>query len=148
MKCEAFMRGFMELDGDSRLPLPMMLHVRRCARCRAEVDAFNRAARDMRSFEPYHMDELACAHLVHRVLSQPAYRKSVSLFNWVGAGVFLFASIFLVQFSEHFVRMRGRFGGDLEVPFSIVMGIVISVYAAMFIGTHMDEFSRWLEHRK
>ncbi|TAL32849.1 MAG: hypothetical protein EPN93_15370 [Spirochaetes bacterium] len=148
MKCEAFMRKFLELDDGRRLPLAMMLHVRRCAHCRAEVDAFNLAARDMRSFEPYVMDELAGAHLVHRVLSQPAYRKSVSLFNWVWTGVLLFASIFLVQFSEHFVSMRGRFGGDLEVPFSIVMGIVVSVYAAMLIGTHMEEITRWKEHRK
>jgi hypothetical protein len=148
MKCETFMNRFLEKDETGVLTPRMRIHLYRCARCSAEVDAFASAMADMRTFEPFVLDGLESARIIDSVMRQPEYRRSISLFNWVAAGALMFVGMFLAPFSDQFASLRDHFGGDLEVPFSLVMGIMVTIYAAIFIGTHIDDFSRWMEHRK
>ncbi len=148
MKCETFMKRFLENDEAGSLSPAIRIHLFRCARCAGEVRAFRLAMADLRPYEPFVLDGIESARIVDSVMRQPEYRKSISLFNWVGAGVLMFVGIFLAPFSDQFMSLRDHFGGDLEVPFSLVMGVMVTIYAAIFIGTHMDELSRWLEHHK
>jgi hypothetical protein len=104
---------------------------------------------DMESFSISAMDRDVSDAVMSAVLgSHGAYGKRMALYKWIGTGATIFASIFVLTLSDSLALLKAHYGGNLEVPLSIVMGVVITIYAAIFIGTHMDEFNRWLGNRK
>jgi hypothetical protein len=149
MKCEAFMERFLMLDNGERPVLRMRLHLLRCAACRAETTLLSEAGRRMMEFPGRGMErDLSGAVMAGIMIAEAAYGRKVPYYNWIGAGAVMFASIFLVTASDSLTWLKTHFGGNLEVPLSIVLGIVITVYAAIFAGTHVEDFGRWLRHHR
>jgi hypothetical protein len=66
------------------------------------------------------------------------YQSRISNQKWLGAGLILFVSIFLASYSETRVWLAATYGDLFEIPFNIVMGIAITSYAVLFIGSHLD----------
>lgn len=149
MKCDRFMERYLGLDNGENLPLPMRVHLLRCVSCRAEAAALRAVMNDMESFSISAMDRDVSDAVMSAVLgSHGAYGKRMALYKWIGTGATIFASIFVLTLSDSLALLKTHYGGNLEVPLSIVMGVVITIYATVFIGTHMDEFNRWLGNRK
>ncbi len=148
MKCERLMRRYLELDNDAPLPLYLRLHTVFCARCRAEIRAMERALAGMRRFAPPSVEDLS-EEIMSRVMrSVSEDGRIVPLYNWVAGGVLMLAGVILVRYGDSFIWLRERFGTDLELPLAIVLGVVLSIYAAVFIGTHIEELGRWRRSHK
>lgn len=142
MNCERLMNRYLELDNGAPLPLYLRLHTLFCARCRAEIRAMERALAGMRRFAPPTVEDLG-EEIMSRVMrSVSEDGRIVPLYNWVAGGVLILAGVILMRFGDSFIWLRERFGTDLELPLAIVLGVVLSVYAAVFVGTHIEELGR------
>ncbi len=149
MRCERFMERYLGIDNGENLTLPMRVHLLRCVSCRAETAALQAVMNDMERCSISTMDRDVSDAVMSAILgSHGAYGKRIALYKWIGTGVTIFASIFVLTLSDSLALLKANYGGNLEVPLSIVMGVVITIYATVFIGTHMDEFTRWLGNRK
>ncbi len=149
MKCERFMEQYLKLDNDEQPSLMMKLHLLRCVSCRKEVGLLRLAGEDMMKFSSSVMGrDMSGEILAHILRTQESYSRHIALYNWIVVGVIIFASIFLVTLSDSLTWLKTQFGGNLEVPFFIVMGIVVTLYTSILIGTHLDEFSRWVRYNK
>lgn len=142
MNCERWMQQYMGLDSGESLPLPLRIHTLFCARCRAEIRGMEMALLAMQRFAPPSPEDLSREIMssVMRGVSEDG--RIVPLYNWVAGGILLLAGVILVRFGDSFIWLKERFGIDLELPLAIVLGVVLSVYAAVFVGTHIEELAR------
>jgi len=61
--------------------------------------------------------------------------------GWVIIGLIVVASLATSFFGKDFIDTAARQGPSFLVPIGIVMGIIISAYSALFIGSHLKELS-------
>ena len=132
MTCERFLELLDGLDNEE-MPATMAAHVRSCTAC-ARRTATLQAAMTL-----YRLPDLAgSGNLAPRVLSMlpfvSAPRRSVSMRNWLGTGFVLLVSMVMVPMFS-----------DFMVPVSIVLGCLVTVYAGLFVMSHLDDFSRRLK---
>ena len=71
-------------------------------------------------------------------LGEAPYSSFVSPEKWLGAGVILFLSIFLASYSDTRVWLAATYGDLFEIPFDIVMGVAITSYVVLFIGSQLE----------
>ena len=64
-----------------------------------------------------------------------------SVKGWVIAGIVLLISLATVFLGQDFISIALEQGSSFLLPLGIITGIVISGYGALFIGSHLKEFS-------
>jgi hypothetical protein len=65
----------------------------------------------------------------------------VSFRGWVITGFIVLVSLATAFFSIDFERMVASQGSSFLLPVGLTIGVVISVYGALFIGSHLKELS-------
>ncbi|HNU91178.1 MAG TPA: hypothetical protein PKO25_04850 [Spirochaetota bacterium] len=148
MKCDEAMRRLLEHDNAPGYPLPLRLHLRRCAHCRAEEARLRAALEELKAVALSPRDMDISDAVMAGIERLESYRRDVPMYNWIGGGLAILGGIVLISFSDSFAWLRGSFGGDFEVPLSIVLGIVITLYASAFIATHLDMAESWMAKRR
>jgi hypothetical protein len=146
MKCEKAVASFLGQD-DSRYPLFFIrLHIAFCSKCRKEIKALQKIFVYARTSSPFIMHEDLNGTVMRAISkSDVVYQKDISSAKWLFTGAVIFASIFLVSYSDSFIWLRGQFGSVLEVPLYMVLGTAITFYAALFIGTHLEMMRRFVK---
>ncbi len=138
MKCETCIRRFLELDDYSRVPLLLRLHALRCPACRAEMDRLAKTFAEIACADSCGNKYDAADAIMTRIrLSGVSYGKRVPMYNWIGVGILMVGGMFLLNFSDSLMWLKSQFGGTIEVPLNLVMGVAITLYAAAFVATHM-----------
>jgi hypothetical protein len=69
----------------------------------------------------------------------PAY--AVSFRGWVITGFVVLVSLTTSLFGMDFVRMIPEVASSFLLPIGITIGVVVTVYGALFIGSHLKELS-------
>ena len=64
-----------------------------------------------------------------------------SVRGWIIAGVVLLMSLATVFLNQDFTGIAMEQGSSFLLPIGIITGIVITGYGALFIGSHLKEFS-------
>ena len=141
MKCDKAMVKFLQADNDEYLPFTLRFHLWFCRKCRSEVRAMQ-SAFDLLKKEEFHssVDDLSGSVMAVVRNSGNSYGRRVHIFNWISGEVIIIASIFLVQFSDDRNWLNNFFGSNLEVPLYIVLGILVTVYSALFAVSRLGEF--------
>lgn len=138
MNCEVFEERYDRSEDGAKLSPALALHLARCPRCAARVDLRRRA------LELYRLPGTG-PDIASRVLAAlpflPRPHRSVSLRDWILAGLALSASVILVPAQRVFSLVIEEYGNRWMLPFVLVFGLAVSVFGALFIGTHMDELS-------
>ncbi len=151
MKCEEVIERFLGQE-DGRYPAFFIrLHIVFCSRCRNEIRALQSIFIKAATSSSYTMPYDATGEVMRSIFkSAIIYEKNISSVKWLFTGAVIFASIFLVSYSESFIWLRSHFGSGLEIPVYIVLGLIITFYSAMCIGSHMDglkKFIKFIENR-
>jgi hypothetical protein len=147
MNCNKAQRLFMEMDNNESLPLSLRTHMFHCLRCRILVKALGEHFASLRQDAPFVMRYDLSDGIMERVLnSDMRYEHHVSVFKWTAAGSVLLASMALVPFSNSFEWLRRYFGSGLELPMSIVLGVIVSTYASIAIFSNIEELKKFIKH--
>lgn len=154
MKCSKAMKEFLELDQGERASPELSRHLTICPACAqeaAKLSVFFEALRN--GEEKLEAAGLETSGLAAAVLSEIENRErtkslaaaqEVSLRDWIVPGVVILGGITLVPFSSFLPALRGLSGGTLELAIPLSLGIAITVYATLFIGTNVSTFRRLL----
>jgi hypothetical protein len=154
MTCKRAMDLFMEKDEERFSSLfdrvPMRLHLLRCPRCGREAQLLEKTIHLMRTeFLPGSPD-LADAIMtaVQAEVAAAAAKaadanveETMSFRNWVVGGFLIFASLAVSPFGVTFDWLVELLGPDLLLPISVTLGVVLTAYCALFIGSHLDELA-------
>ncbi|MDR2510769.1 MAG: hypothetical protein LBC77_09025 [Spirochaetaceae bacterium] len=91
----------------------------------------------LESFMPPAPDIAGAVMLVIRKEACGAPRK-VTVKSWVFAGLFIFLSLTSAYFGGGFQTVAAFSGISFILPLGITIGLIITVYGALFIGTNLD----------
>ena len=67
--------------------------------------------------------------------------------DWLAVGFLLMVGMVIVPLLAEFKSLNAVYGTGYIVPFSLVLGLVITLYAGFFIASHIDLFARLLYGR-
>lgn len=146
MKCEKAIASFLNQD-DSRYPAFLIrLHIAFCSKCRKEISALQNIFVYARTSSPFIMPGDLSASIMRSIIkSDIVYKKDISSGKWLFTGAVIFASIFLVSYSDSFIWLKWHFGSGLEIPLYIVLGFIITIYFALYIGSHLDSLKKFVK---
>ncbi len=148
MKCDDAIRRILEHDDGTEYPARLRLHLRRCGSCRAEAEGLRCAVEELRR-GPFSAPDIDVGDAVMAEIERmQSYRRNVPLYNWLGGGLAILGGIVLVSFSDSFAWLQISIGRNFEMPLSIVLGIVITLYASAFIAIHLDLAQDWMLRRR
>lgn len=147
MNCKTTIDRYLHSNHINKVPLLVRLHTFFCPYCRKEIQAMQNKYKRLAQDQPFEMHRDISTSIMLEVLQSPIqYKKQVSYFKWISVGVVIVASRFLVSFSDTYIWLNQEFGGNYELPLNIVLGSVISVYSALFIGSHLKDMKRFSKY--
>ncbi|MCU0822440.1 MAG: hypothetical protein MUC95_08205 [Spirochaetes bacterium] len=147
MKCNATIRSFLELDNYMVLPFSIRLHMVFCKKCREEIYSLQNTFSLLRESAPFDMLDSLSSLVMNSIYASPVYYgRNVSSTKWLSVGGLIVLSMMGITFSNSFASLKGYFGEYFEIPLNIVMGLVITVYVAFFIGSHLEETKKFLSY--
>jgi hypothetical protein len=76
-----------------------------------------------------------------REISDAQNPYEVSFRGWVIAGLIVLISLATSLFGTDFVRTIPDFAQAFLLPVGITIGVIVTVYGALFIGSHLKELS-------
>ena len=147
MKCNSTIRSFLELDNYMALPFSIRLHMVFCKRCRDEIYSLQNTFLMLRESAPFDILDNLSSLVMNSIYAGPVlYPKNVSSAKWLSVGLLIILSMFGITFSNSFHLLKDYFGLPLEIPLNIVMGLAITIYVALFIGSHLEETRKFLSY--
>jgi hypothetical protein len=118
----------------------MVRHLEECESCRIEVERVEAAIEACRGADSGgELAQLLEDRVMAAIRLMPSPQRDFSVRDWLIAGSVIAASMLLIPVGDYFVRFKEIFGASYTLPLSLVLGIALTAYSALFIGTHMDE---------
>jgi len=146
MNCEKTQQRFFEMDNRSIIPVSVQFHMLFCPKCRRDIIFLNEKFRSLRDETQYDMDRDRVEEIMLSVFhSGVRHYQHVSGFQWSAVGLIILVSLFLIPFSNSFGWLRNFFGPGLEIPVSIVLGLVFSAYALAGIFSNLEELKKFVD---
>jgi len=65
----------------------------------------------------------------------------ISTKRWIAAGIIIMISLITAFFSLDFQNLASEWGMSFLLPMGITIGIILTIYGAVFIGSHLKELS-------
>ena len=146
MKCNNAIQSYFESEESGYIPLFVRWHMIFCRTCKNEIRAMQNIFKNARIPSIIEIPEDMSSRIMNRIAdSNLIHEKNISFSKWLLTGVVIFSSLFLISYSDSFTWLKQYFGSGLEIPLNIVLGFVITIYAASFIGAHIDEAKKFVE---
>jgi len=151
MSCSKIMDSVYEhsLDEEGSMPLlnqiQVWAHSFFCADCAEKIERYQASRIIMKEdfFPPSPGLEDSIMTKIDAEQEDPAYASVgwLSTNGWVIAGVVILISLVTAFFGLDFKRLALESGMSFMLPVGITIGIVLTTYGALFIGSHLKELS-------
>jgi hypothetical protein len=143
------MDKFLEFTGDRTLSLwdrlEIGIHIFHCSRCAREIENMEKAQDLMKSdfFPPVASLEESIMEQIYReeplvFTEAPA---GVSFRGWVITGLIVLISLASAFLGMDFDKVVSTGGSSFLLPLGLTIGVVVTGYGALFIGSHLKELS-------
>ena len=125
------------------------LHTLHCPDCAREIERYEMCRNIFREdffppspgLEDSIMAAIAAEEKPTKTEEIFAVPAGLSTRSWVIAGLVIFISLATVFFGLDFQKLALETGMSFLLPVGITIGIVLTTYGALFIGSHLKEFS-------
>ena len=157
MNCSKIMDTVYEYDDNSMPLLDQMLitvHTFFCSSCAQEIERLQSASTVMKEdFFPElprlcdnsmsSLEDSVMLKIADEIPAQAQYPESgvFSTKGWVIAGLVLMVSLVSAFFGFDFKSLASETGMSFMLPMGITIGIILTVYGVIFIGSHLKELS-------
>jgi len=142
------------LGGDTDNPMPLIcraqiwFHTLICSDCAQEIERFEVSKNIMNDeFFPAspQLEDSIMAMVDKEELPETrdvyAAQGGLSTRGWVIAGIIIFLSLATAFFGLDFQKLADETGISFLLPAGITIGSVLTIYGALFIGSHLKELS-------
>ncbi|MCL2809211.1 MAG: peptidoglycan-binding protein [Treponema sp.] len=154
MNCSEIIDMVYEDDGSLSFidQVKINLHAVFCPVCAAAIERYQNAKIVMKQdFFPSSPD---WSKLENSIMTKISYEDDIaesetshtaqgvfSTRGWVIAGIILMVSLVTAFFGFDFKNIVSESGSSFLLPFGITIGIILTCYGALFIGSHLKELS-------
>jgi len=154
MDCKQVMDRMISSWGEDPLPLfsrwEMGVHLLFCSRCTREAEELEAASTILsKDFFPS-SPEIEDPVMARLPAFDPAIEETgvpgtlageVSLRSWVITGLIILISLGSLFLGMDFIHIARAQGGAFLLPVGLLIGLILSSYGALFIGSHLKELS-------
>ncbi|MDP3177636.1 MAG: hypothetical protein Q8M76_07010 [Spirochaetaceae bacterium] len=149
MRCDKFLDRLDALDSAQAMDGAMRAHASRCESCSAAAARAEAAARLYREAANgrYSSGESLDDRIMATIMFVPSPHQEISVFDWIATGATIAVSMLLIPFGKEFSDLKEMLGARYALPLSLVLGIALTSYMALFIGTHINEVQGFLNQR-
>jgi len=161
LDCEEVKDSFYEPDENASIFTQLMIgiHLLYCPDCAMELKKLQRAEEMMKTeffpnapdFSEAVMERIEKEADLDSITDVPAAEvlmpAGFSFRGWVITGFFLFLSLITVFFGANFIEIAELEGQSFLLPIGLTIGMVLSGYGALFIGSHLKELTLWFRQR-
>ncbi|MDR0444031.1 MAG: peptidoglycan-binding protein [Treponema sp.] len=159
MNCSKILDMVYEYSGEEESSVPLLsqiqiwLHTLICPDCAQEIERFEVSREILREdffpFSPGLEDSIMARVAAEEELPEAsatageifAVPGGLSTRGWVIAGLIILVSLATVFFGLDFQKLAHETGMSFLLPVGITIGIVLTTYGALFIGSHLKELS-------
>jgi hypothetical protein len=158
MGCSKILDMFYEYSGndpgaENSMPLlnqiQIWLHTLVCPNCAQEIERFEVSRSIMcEDFFPYSpgLEDVIMARIAaeeEQTETEEVYAVpgGISTRKWVIAGLIILVSLATAFFGLDFQKIADETGMSFLLPVGITIGIVLTTYGALFIGSHLKELT-------
>jgi hypothetical protein len=154
MSCESVMNKVYEYsDGETQPPLLIRiwigLHILVCPDCAREIERFEECKDILHNdffprapaLEDSLMAIIAAEEGEIAEADEAEFPGGFSTKGWVIAGLVMLVSLATVFFGLDFNNVALAAGMSFMIPVGITIGIVLTCYGALFIGSHLKELT-------
>ena len=148
MDCHTVMDAVYEAEKDSPLPiltqLRIDLHLLGCPGCAEKLSNLRRLEEVMKAdFLPPSPDfgERLMERLDEEAAMETDAPTGFSFRGWVIIGFFVLISLSSAFFGVEFAKIANEEGLSFLLPVGLTVGIILTCYGALFIGSHIKELS-------
>ncbi|MCL2720831.1 MAG: peptidoglycan-binding protein [Treponema sp.] len=129
------------------------IHTFFCSSCAREAELYYAAKTVMKEdFLPSSPDLIKLENsIMAKIYAEEEYEQEtessystqgiLSTRGWVIAGIVLMVSLVTAFFGFDFKNIASESGSSFLLPFGITIGIILTIYGALFIGSHLKELS-------
>ncbi|MCL2190933.1 MAG: peptidoglycan-binding protein [Treponema sp.] len=153
MSCEKILGKIYEQEDMSLLGrLEIGLHLLICPDCARKAERLELCQKTMREDffppPPQGLEDNIMAAITEEECEETLEAKGsavpggVSLGGWVVAGLVLLVSLTTIFFGMEFNNIALAAGMSFMIPIGITVGIVLTVYGALLIGSHLKKLSK------
>ena len=167
MKCSKVLDCIYEYSGNDSEPgnsmplfnqIQVWLHILFCRDCAEKLERLEKTVNIMRkdffpvmtktsgfnSWSDIEDSIMAKIAIDEETESDASYANpgSLSIRGWIIAGVLIFVSFITAFLNFDFQLVVSESGNSFLVPVSITIGIVLTTYVALFIGSNLKELSK------
>jgi hypothetical protein len=143
-----------EYAGDRYFPLryrlQLALHILFCPRCAGKLARLEGARELLR--DDFFPQSAAFSLMEDRIMAAVGRERveaadweaarEVSFRSWVITGLIILVSLGTVILGMDFATVAASSGSGFLIPLGLTVGMVVTVYGAIFIGTHIKALSR------
>jgi hypothetical protein len=160
MKCNVLLDTIYEFDGKETLSLwnrlRIAVHVIFCPQCAEKVLRLE-AARDILRTD--FLPSAPCSSLADSIMDRISAEgfdltadmpfeeedltPEVPWGGWVATGLIILVSLSTSFMGMDFISVAADQGSSFLLPVGITIGVVVTVYGTLFIGSHLEELSDW-----
>jgi len=127
------------------------LHTFFCSECAEEIERYENARAVMKEefFQPSpDIEDILMARINMEALDEEEEQAELNIVpgalstrRWVAAGIILMVSLVTAFFGLDFKNLASESGMSFMLPMGITIGILLTTYGALFIGSHLKELS-------
>jgi hypothetical protein len=153
MSCDEVMDALYDSAGEGSLSMALQfrvsLHLLFCPHCAAEIKKLD-LLRDVQETD-FLPDAPGIEDKVMEKIAEEGGRADngealdaptgFSFRGWVITGCFILFSFSMVFFSMDFINLANTQGSSFLLPVGLTIGVVLTSYGAIFIGSHLKELS-------
>jgi|GEM_PF-4274899 len=150
MNCEQAMQRVLMLDNGQQIPPALEKHLAACPACRLEARLLGVVVSSLSAGTRSASSDAISERVMQAIMAEPRWLEedvdnSASqqfphrLFAWVVAGVVIFSSMFLVQYSDSFRWLRDSMGVMLQVWLSVALALMLVFFIGAFVASHLSK---------
>ncbi|MCL2067832.1 MAG: peptidoglycan-binding protein [Treponema sp.] len=153
MKCSKILDTVYEYSGEESIPLllhiQVALHTLFCQNCAREINRFYLCRNILREdflppspgLEDSIMARIAALGELQEAEETFEIPGGLTTRGWIITGFVILVSLVTAFFGLEFNNIAGEAGKSFMLPMGITIGIVLTSYGALFIGSHLKELS-------
>ncbi len=147
MECETVISKYLERSETFRIPVLLRFHTLFCPECRDEIEKLRAEFEKLKAYPPHEIPVDITENVMARVqLLEETYEHEISCFKWIAVGIVIIGSRFLFTYSDSHVWLQGHFGKQFDIPLNIILGLIVTAYAILFVGTHIDDIKKYIPY--
>jgi hypothetical protein len=163
MECREVTEFMLDMDNEGALPPAVQQHLQSCATCRHGFETLSLAVHSLSAEPAGATDSDLTERVMQAVRSQAPGVHAVRfalpddplepdeqptpLRSWIIVGSILLVGLFGLRFSDVMNWLRHSFGPAIDVAMSVILGVFLTGYICLLVGSNLARVRRILRLR-